>query len=360
MRLKTIIGILAVALLTLYSTAPPVLAAEGQVIIQNLRKVAELPVCNADRLGQIYMISDGSDATDCATGAGSTLVFCSCDGSAPWVQLGSLLGISDSASLSSYVLITKAGQQSITATGSGNDITLTTSASGDDLIFAAGDALAVTTGGAAAITTTAGAITLTAGGTTQDVTLVSVDDVLVNPADDFVVTPTAGSAILNAVGAGEDVSLVAADDVVLTPTDALTVSAASATINAGGSTIEFSVGAGNFVLAGTVEQVTANVTVADDAAGTKPAAVIPITGPIATCTCNDATGCTASVAEPTPTAGYGRFLTVISIGTGNCEFDDADGVLEVGTSVVLEPTSVIQLVYHNAAWHKVSFTDNVP
>ena len=43
------------------------------------------------------------------------------------------------------------------------------------------------------------------------------------------------------------------------------------------------------------------VTVADDAAGTKPTGAIPITTPVALCECNDATGCTMSIAEPTPT-----------------------------------------------------------
>lgn len=184
--MKKLAGIVSLFALLLALCAPaPTLAAEGEVIIQNLRTVADLPVCNADRLGQIYMISDGDDATDCSSGGSSTLVFCSCDGSAPWVQLGTLLGISDSASLSSYVLITKAGQQSITASGAGNDVTL-----------------------------------------------VAADDVLLTPADDFVVTPTAGSVTLNAVGAGEDVSLVAADDVLLTPTDDLTVSAADVAVGA--------------------------------------------------------------------------------------------------------------------------------
>lgn len=223
MRLKSLLVIFAVALLTLLAAPVPALGAEGEVILQNLRNVADLPVCNADRLGQIFMINDGSDSTDCATGGGSSLAFCSCDGSAPWVQLGTLLAISDSASLSSYVLITKAGQQSITATGAGNDITLTTSASGDDLIFAAGDALAVTTGGAAAITTTAGAITLTAGGTTQDVSLVSVDDVILTPSDDLTV-----SAVDVAVGASGTIALDAAGS-----TDELGVAENAVSVGAG-------------------------------------------------------------------------------------------------------------------------------
>lgn len=103
-----------------------------------------------------------------------------------------------------------------------------------------------------------------------------------------------------------------------------------------------------------------NVTVADDGAGTKPAGVTPITSDIATCTCNDATGCTMSVAEPTVASGYGAFLTIISTGTGNCEFADSAGVIEIGSAVVLEPTSVLPLVYSGSAWHRLSTADNVP
>lgn len=103
-----------------------------------------------------------------------------------------------------------------------------------------------------------------------------------------------------------------------------------------------------------------NVTVADDAAGTKPAGVTPITSDFATCTCNDATGCTMSVAEPTVASGYGAVLTIISAGTGNCEFADSAGVTEIGSAVVLEPTSVLSLVYSGSAWHRLSTADNVP
>ncbi len=78
-------------------------------------------------------------------------------------------------------------------------------------------------------------------------------------------------------------------------------------------------------ISGAYERAVTNVTVADDAAGTKPTGAIPITTDFATCTCNDATGCTMSIAEPTPTAGYGRSLTIVSIGTGNCEFGESSG-----------------------------------
>ena len=103
-----------------------------------------------------------------------------------------------------------------------------------------------------------------------------------------------------------------------------------------------------------------NVTMADDAAGTKPTGAIPITGDSATCTCNDATGCTMSIAEPTVTSGYGRSLTIVSIGTGNCEFAESSGVTEIGSALVLEPTSTATYAYANAAWHLTATTDNVP
>lgn len=113
-------------------------------------------------------------------------------------------------------------------------------------------------------------------------------------------------------------------------------------------------------ISGAYERAVTNVTVADDAAGTKPTGAIPITTDFATCTCNDATGCTMSIAEPTPTAGYGRSLTIVSIGTGNCEFAESSGVTEIGAALVLEPTSTATYVYANAAWHLTATADNVP
>lgn len=107
-----------------------------------------------------------------------------------------------------------------------------------------------------------------------------------------------------------------------------------------------------FFVSGLHEYKATNVTTADDAAGTKPAIVIPITSDVATCTCNDATGCAASIAEPTPTATYSHMLTIVSIGTGTCEFTTSAGVLEVGdTPIALKPKDVLSLVYVNSAWY---------
>lgn len=114
-----------------------------------------------------------------------------------------------------------------------------------------------------------------------------------------------------------------------------------------------------FGVSGVYEHKVTNVTTADDAAGTKPAIVIPITSDSVTCTCNDATGCAATIAEPTPTATYSRFLYITSVGTGNCEFADVAGVTETGGAVVLEPTSVIAFTYVNSAWHMMFAQDNV-
>lgn len=101
-----------------------------------------------------------------------------------------------------------------------------------------------------------------------------------------------------------------------------------------------------------VELAVANVTGADDGAGTKPAVAIPITAPVATCTCNDATGCAASIAEPTPTSGYARVLTIVSAGTGNCEVADSSGVVELpgGTTIALGPNDTLSLIYANSTW----------
>lgn len=141
-------------------------AGEASIILQDLVKVADLLAlpCNADRNGQIKMVSDGDDATDCATGGGSTLVFCSCSAAASeWVQFGTLLGISDAETIGDYVLITKAGQQAITATGAGNDITLTAA---DDIILAAtGDLTFSGAAGTVAVTTT---FAIDAGGGTDE------------------------------------------------------------------------------------------------------------------------------------------------------------------------------------------------
>ena len=104
----------------------------------------------------------------------------------------------------------------------------------------------------------------------------------------------------------------------------------------------------------------ANVTVADDAGGTKPAGAIPVTADIATCTCNDATGCAMTVAEPTVASGRGRYLTVLSVGTGNCEIADSSGVIELGATLVLEPTSTAFFAYSGTSWYRLGSTDNVP
>jgi hypothetical protein len=173
-----------------------------------------------------------------------------------------------------------------------------------------------------------------------------------------------GQVAITANGAGNDITNTAADNFVVAAQDFLPTASATAVIVAPDTTITAStsllVTSPKASFSGVIERAVTNVTVADDAAGTKPAGVTPITTDFATCTCNDATGCTMSVAEPTPTAGYGRTLTIVSAGTGNCEYADSAGVTEIGSAVVLEPTSVLALVYANAAWHRLSTADNVP
>ena len=185
------------------STLPSLFAGNlaAKVVQPTILTVATLPTCNAALFGAIASITDGAGATDCTTGASTTDVACECNGSA-WAAR-----YTGAADTSAYVLKTAAAQQSVTASGAGNDVTLTAS---DDVILAPTDALTGTVGGAVAITTTAGAITLTAGGTTQDISLVSVDQVVID-------------------GAGGDDELVIDDDEVLVAaTAAFRVAIASA------------------------------------------------------------------------------------------------------------------------------------
>lgn len=301
------------------------------ILFPTILTVATLPTCGSALFGAYASVTDGNGAADCTIGLSTTDVACYCNGTA-WTPVGA------SVDVSGYVLITKAGAQAITSTGAGNDMTLT---SADDLIFAAQDFLPTTTatfaaavGTNASITTTAGNITLAVGGTTQDFIVTSVDDV----------------------------SWTITDDVVISAQDFLPSASATQVLTAPVSSIVAStsmlVTSPKTSFSAAVEEAVADVTVADDAGGTKPAGVTPITTPVVTCTCNDATGCTMSVAEPTPTAGYARFLTIVSAGTGNCEYADAAGVTELTGAVVLGPTDTLMLVYANAAWHEIAASNN--
>jgi len=190
---------------------------------------------------------------------------------------------------------------------------------------------------------------------------------------------TAAPIVIQNSGAGADTSIITIDDFVATGTDFLPTFSATAVVTAPVTNIVATTSSTTtspvqvntastsilnttplFGVSGVYERKVTNVTVADDAAGTKPTGAIPITTDFATCTCNDATGCTMSIAEPTPTSGYGRSLTILSIGTGNCEFADSSGVTEIGSALVLEPTSTATYAYANAAWHLTASTDNVP
>ena len=115
---------------------------------------------------------------------------------------------------------------------------------------------------------------------------------------------------------------------------------------------------GALTVGGLIYPAAVKVTVADDTAGTKPAGVTPITAPVALCECNDATGCTMSIAEPTVATGYAQTLTIVSMGTGNCEYADAAGVTELSGALVLGPTDTLTLVYANAAWHQIATSNN--
>jgi hypothetical protein len=190
---KTVIGAALLALCTLSpSSAQKAIDVQTQIDLV----LAVNAACGTVDNNRLKLIVDASTSIDCdTTGGGTTLALCACDGAT--LRAANLAAATED--LAAYVLITVADQQSITASGAGNDVTL-----------------------------------------------VAADDVLMTPGDDFVVTPTAGSSFINGVGAGQDVSLVAADDVFLTPTDALTAAvggaasivttAGAVTITAGGTT----------------------------------------------------------------------------------------------------------------------------
>lgn len=222
---------------SLLGIAGPALAAENPYLNRQLGKSiarASIPCASSNADNMEFVVRDCASAASCATG-GTATAFILCD-SGTTVYLADSVAVSDD-----YVPVTAAAQQSIEATGAGNDITLTTADSGDDLLFAAGDALAVTTGGAASVITTAGAVTITAGGTTQDVTVNSIDDIVLVLADALTatvggavgVTTTAGAITLTAGGTTQDISLISVDQVILDGeggADEVTIDAASTTI----------------------------------------------------------------------------------------------------------------------------------
>lgn len=278
MKMKTLLAALAVT--ALFASAPA--WAQARKTIANFPTAA----CTAGNIeNRVFIATDALSLADCGTGGGTGSALCICEGG----SFISLSGTTVADMAGSYVLITKAGQQAITASGAGNDFT----------------------------------------GTVADDWILAITDDYSASAQDYNYTATGTSTLTAPVFA------VAASTSALVTTPKLSVS-------------------------GQYEFAVTNVTVADDAAGTKPAGVTPITTPYATCTCNDATGCTMSIAEPTVTAGYGRSLTIVSIGTGNCEYADSAGVTEIGAALVLEPTSTAVYAYINAAWHLVSTADNVP
>lgn len=154
------------------------LAKQAIAVLPKIVNVAQLPTCSASYFGAIATVTDGNGATDCTTGLSTTDVACECNGSA-WVAR-----YTGTADLSGYVLKTAAAQQSVTASGAGNDVSLVAA---DDVILTPADDLTVTAANDANLSTTAGNIGITAGGTTQDITLTAVDDVIFAATDDTTV-----------------------------------------------------------------------------------------------------------------------------------------------------------------------------
>lgn len=106
---------LALALL-----ATPLLAQSALIPEQILRIKAANLVCNANTEGKMYRVVDASSHGDCdPTGGGTVSALCLCD------NLSFVPIAVDTDLAASYVPVTKAGQQSITATGAGNDVTIT-------------------------------------------------------------------------------------------------------------------------------------------------------------------------------------------------------------------------------------------
>lgn len=156
---RFVIGLIAVAALVLAGVVP----VEAQIPFRTMTQLAGdlSTACAAGNITyQLVIVTDAASSTDCSTGSG--------DGTTPsvcWCIDGAFAALSaaTSADLSGYVLITKAGQQAITATGAGNDITLTAA---DDVILASTDALTITAASGTVAATTTFAIDA-AGGTDE-------------------------------------------------------------------------------------------------------------------------------------------------------------------------------------------------
>jgi hypothetical protein len=157
-----------------------------------------------------FVVTNCSTKISCAS-TGTETVRLVCDGT----TYRAINATAEAADLGDYVLVTKAGQQSVTASGAGNDVALVAA---DDVLLTPTDALTVAAGGAASIVTTAGAVTITAGGTTQDVTVNSIDDIFLNATDAstisgyIVLANTTTTAIINAAAGGDELT-VAEDSV---------------------------------------------------------------------------------------------------------------------------------------------------
>jgi hypothetical protein len=97
------------------------------------------------------------------------------------------------------------------------------------------------------------------------------------------------------------------------------------------------------------------ITVADDAAGTKPTDTLTPTG-LVTYACNDATGVTVTLSETG--AQNGSHVYILNTGSGNCEFADTAGLTELAGAFVMGATDTLHLIYMNSAWHEIGRSDN--
>ena len=290
-------------------------------LIGRTATVTTLPGCNGTK--QMALVTDATNATTLGAGGGNASVWVSC-ASGSWA-IEEVAAVSD---LSGYLPVsgTVAAAIAVGQSGAGNDIGFTAidnfTADGNDWLFTA-----VATGGLVA--------PVMACTATTSFTVTSPVSLFTSSTSFTVTSPVQLQTATTSATVTSPVQVNTASTSILNTTPKFSVS-------------------GNY------EYSVATVTVADDAAGTKPAGVITILTDIVLGACNDATGSTLTITEPTVTSGYGRRLTLISTGTGNCELADSAGVLELSGALVLEPNSTLSLVYANAAWHQVATTDNVP
>lgn len=158
---------------------------------QPQRTYAKLPTaaCTAGNIDyRLFVVTDAPNNYTCNTGGdGTTPAIC-------WCVDGSFVAVVGGANLAAYVPVTKAGQQTITATGAGNDVSLVAA---DDVILTPTGSLTVTAAdGAVAVTTS---LAIDAAGGTDEIGI-SENVVSVSTGILFRIVPTAAPPAACAAG----------------------------------------------------------------------------------------------------------------------------------------------------------------